>query len=136
MVPKTYSLREERLMAMSEHFHLSFTKKFLGQAFVLETSLGLVLFLSPGSQNPLELSHSAPENDVMLQGIFIERPALGRPVLPFGWVGSHQQQPPPTLSPWSPLHSLLQPGRLTRPEHKESKFPNISHSQVKLEHKY
>ena len=30
MVPKTYSLREEHLMAMSEHIHLSFKKKFLG----------------------------------------------------------------------------------------------------------
>ena len=35
--------REERLMAMSEHFHLSFKKKFLDQAFLRHSSLELVL---------------------------------------------------------------------------------------------
>lgn len=58
MVPKTYSLREEHLIAMSEHFHLSFKKKFLDQAFHWHSSLELVL--SPGSQNPPESSRSAP----------------------------------------------------------------------------
>ena len=67
MVPKTYSLREERLMAiaMSEHFHLSFKKNFLGQAFLLKTSLELVFFFHLGLK--VESSHSAPENYVMLQ---------------------------------------------------------------------
>ena len=59
--------REEYLMAISEHFHLSFKKKFLDQVFLWQISLELVL--SPGSQNPLESSHWAPENNDMLQGM-------------------------------------------------------------------
>ena len=76
---------------MSKHFHLSFKKKFLDQVF-----LSLQLVLPPCSQSPLESTHSAPENNDMLQGnwsqyIFIRRPVFWRPLLPFGRVGSHQQ---------------------------------------------
>ena len=73
-------------------------KKFLRQAFLWQTSRRL--YLLPVSQNPLESSHSTPEKTTCykecdISVISIQRPVLGRPVSPFGWVASHQHQSPP-----------------------------------------